>query len=232
MSLESDMINKLFNCKSCDILVAVIRLVFYCAALSTSLYVAENYFWNSDYATISIFTLLAVIFELLWESVNYGSRYYWYVAVVFCMGVSGLFLFRESMYVHENAVNLKIINQRVEKVAAKLPGPVMATDKEGNIVAVSETLCSLTGYSRDEMVGQKVSLLFPEEDDGIRKKFSEKLYTLSDDGWLAEKLDNVVKLRLKSGITLSVTKYIFGIRYSVNEVIQNDIHFISILFLN
>jgi PAS domain S-box-containing protein len=196
------------------------------------MWTSNNFFGDTYTANLCLFGLFAVCFELTWDHATCGPRLWWYILCIIGLSFSGVLLVRESINVRACDCQAKAINRRIDEMLSKVPGAVFATDDEGVIRAVSPGVIRLTGFSRHELIGSSLTLVFPEETvvnhTAIRREAVKQMHKDDDHGWLVDVVSHV-PLQRKNGETIDVSMYVFGVRHSLNRQVPDDIKFVSLV---
>jgi PAS domain S-box-containing protein len=213
--------------KSNGLLQTAFRVASYCSALGVTMWLSENYFDDTYSSNIGLFTLFVVAFEMLWASSHSGARLWWYVVCVVGIVFAGALLVREGAHVQAEHHAAKALHARVKGILGDAPGLIVSTDDTGNIEGVSSAMLRLTGYQQEELLGRSVELLFPDEGAAQLRRDQGDLLR-ANDGWSVHKKEGVV-LRTKAGGRVLVTKYLFGVRYSLCGGARSDLQFLSVV---
>lgn len=99
--------------------------------------------------------------------------------------------------------------------------PIVVWDKHGKITLFNPAFERLTGYRTDQMLGQSVLVLFPEE---YREDFSQKLKkTLDDQNWQEEEVPIHCKNRKNATYLWSVaTVYTLDSKTPIAMIVQGQ----------
>jgi two-component system, cell cycle sensor histidine kinase and response regulator CckA len=107
--------------------------------------------------------------------------------------------------------------QKLRRTVEQSPGPVMITDRSGVLEYVNPAFEALTGYSKDEVIGQTLGILKSEQQAG---ELYEEMWDTVLSG---KKFHGIVMNRKKNGETFILEKSITPLRNAAGEIT----HYIS-----
>jgi len=106
---------------------------------------------------------------------------------------NNLLTHKMSLELQESKINLENKDHELDRYSEIIDNNVItsSTDAEGNITSVSEAFCRVNGYSKEELIGKRHSILHDKSfSDTIYKEMWEKLK--SENSWQGE-LRNIAK---------------------------------------
>lgn len=222
---------KAFNLRQNGMLSVLFRASCHLLGMLASMLVSEMWLGDTYTANLCLFAVFTVTFELLWGLSHRGPRLWFYVACVLGFSLSALMMVNQAASVRRGHQSNMIRDERINSMLSNVPGVCFATNEQGIIRAVNPGLLQLTGYQSHELVGKKLSMLFPAEHGENRFRTSlddaMRMREAGDPGWRL-RVEQGIPLKCADGSVVRVTIYLFGLRHSVYDRFDNDVHFISL----
>lgn len=79
------------------LLAPIGRVICYSTALFFVMWASDRWFQDTYIANLCLFTLFAVVFELLYGHFQQGLRLWCYLACILCLAICGTILMSEAM---------------------------------------------------------------------------------------------------------------------------------------
>lgn len=207
------------------------RIACYCVALLLIMFVSGKFFSDAYTASLSLFTLFAFTFEMLWAHRTKGPRLWCYLGCVACIAISGLSLVSHAMQVKAGSHEQRVFTSRLQDAVSNVEGAVIITNEDAIIKAVNQGVLELSGYTRDELLGKPVSFLLTKAVAYSQVSAGQTMRLNGDRGWVIRGREKV-NVHTKSGAVVPVYQYVVGVRRSVDSAAwSEDVQFITI-FVN
>lgn len=208
-------------------LLVVLRIVGHVLALMLAMWGARTYFADADAAELSLFVVFASGIEFAWANRCRGVRYWVAMFCIVAVMVFGSFAAHEALCIQRQSQIIKTLNTRVDGILDDVPGAVFAANEDELIEACSRGVTELTGYSREELIGQSLWKIIPKQYLPNRKLIAQNLRSPDSRGWNVQYLGSL-PINRKDGSTVTVTMHLIAVRLSVGRPQPSDVQFLSI----
>jgi PAS domain S-box-containing protein len=195
--------------------------------LTAVAYFARGAIDGSSVAIICGYLAIIFMMRLIFVGVAF-QRYFW--GRLLAIAISGLFAWW-LLYQAENTrvgwYRFNFLQQRVQRFVSKAPAYVILADPNSKITCTSDNIDVLTGYTKQELVGQSTTILMrPSAVAGhlaAVKKATAVLrsHNTPNSGWVLQGV-LTVGIKHKDGHIVPVRVYAGGIRWSQEITFEGD----------
>jgi PAS domain S-box-containing protein len=218
-----------------DLLYLMLELMVYGILLALIMPLTRHRLDGASVATICCFLAAVFVCKVLFLPPRFPLKNFWgrALSIVGC-GLFSWWLIYQAENTRMGWYRFHVLQTRIQQLVSKSPAYVVTIDCDGIITGTSDNIGMLTGYRKDELVGQPSRILMrPEVAARHERAIEETVRILRDNdhspdaGWGLQG-NMVVGVKRKDGQIAPVRIFAGGIRWSEDIQFDGDIDLFAV----